>query len=89
MARKPGIQTRSDLKHFSVDELFELQDECQTPGYYEMAKEEFQRRNLETIAAQVTASNESTQATQRLNARLNLLLSRWSYSRLDKLLSAY
>jgi hypothetical protein len=60
MVRPEGLLTVKDFQNLTHDELFEVMAECGSPGYYQMAVEELQRRFLDNIRAEVRRLHRSS-----------------------------
>ena len=61
-----GTYTVQDIRKMNVDRLYQLMAECQSPGYYQMAVEELQRRFLQDIHSQVVRLSDSSVRLERL-----------------------
>ena len=63
--------TIEDIRGQSVEKLYEVMASCGTPGYYQMAVEELQRRFLHEIASQTHSLTESSQRVEAIANELN------------------
>jgi hypothetical protein len=59
-----------DFRQFSLEELFQTMVECQSPGYYQLAVEELQRRFLTTIGTETKRLADSSEKLERLTIKL-------------------
>ena len=56
--RKSGLLTAKDFPDLTISELYDVLTECQSPGYYQLAVEELQRRYMLEVAARVKELND-------------------------------
>lgn len=59
-----------DIRAANVEKLYDILASCQSPGYYQMAVEELQRRFLTEIASQVQNLTNSTQRVETVTTAL-------------------
>jgi hypothetical protein len=63
--------TIEDMRVQSVEKLYDIMASCGTPGYYQMAVEELQRRFLREMASQTQSLAESSQRVEAIASGLN------------------
>jgi len=61
-----GLFTILDFRKMTVDELYAKMAECGSPGYYQMAVEELQRRHLCDVGEHVSKLNQSSLRMEKL-----------------------
>jgi hypothetical protein len=59
-----------DIRAESIEKLYDILASCASPGYYQMAVEELQRRFLQDIAAQARSLAESSQHVETVTRTL-------------------
>lgn len=62
---KMGILDVHDFRKMDVDQLYAQMATCQSPGYYQLAVEELQRRYLKDVGSQVERLVEATNHVHR------------------------
>jgi hypothetical protein len=63
--------TVNDIRGLSVDKLYDLMASCGSPGYYQMAVEELQRRFLQEISQQTLSLGDSSKRVEVIAKGLN------------------
>jgi len=79
-----GVQTVADFRKYSIDELYQKLEECQSPGYYQMAVEELQRRFLDNVRDEVKHLHRSSVRIEWLTVILIVLTLVLSVSEIRK-----
>jgi hypothetical protein len=59
-----------DIRAVSTEKLYDIMASCGSPGYYQMAVEELQRRFLQNIASQTLSLTESGQRVEAVTNKL-------------------
>lgn len=59
-----------DIRSVSIEKLYDVLASCQSPGYYQMAVEELQRRFLADIAVETRNLTTSTQHVESVTKSL-------------------
>jgi len=59
-----------DIRVVSTEKLYDIMGSCGSPGYYQMAVEELQRRFLQNIASQTLSLTESGQRVEAVTNKL-------------------
>ena len=62
---RDGIKELDDFRKMSIDQLYETMAGCQSPGYYQLAVEELQRRYLLEVGHQTASLVEATNGVHR------------------------
>jgi hypothetical protein len=65
-----------DVRKASVEKLDDILGSCQSPGHYQMAVEELQRRFLQDIASQTQKLTESSQRVETVTGTLERTVAR-------------
>ena len=71
--RPPGLLKIEDFPNLTFKELYEVMAECGSPGYYQLAVEELQRRYLINIGNEAKRLADSSEELESLTKRLKTL----------------
>jgi len=61
-----GVYNIQEIRAMTVDQLYAVMADCGSPGYYQMAVEELQRRFLKEIESEVKRLADSSTRLERV-----------------------